>query len=70
MRPVEDGFFPTPRVIEYGALDAETWGRRVDEARAAYAATPRKDGRGLLSADGLRYPITVHEMAWLQDVLR
>jgi hypothetical protein len=70
VRPVEGGFFfPTPRVIEYGALDAEMWGRRVDEARASYAATPRKDGRGLLSAAGLRYPVIVHELDWLHNVL-
>ena len=68
---IADGFFvPTPRVIECGALDATTWGREVDRARAAYGARPRKDGRGLLSPNGLRYPLTVHEMAWLHDVLR
>ena len=71
VRPVKDGFFfPTPDVLECGALDAETWGRRVDEARTAYAATPRKDGRGMLSADGPRYPLTVHELDWLDSVLQ
>ena len=70
VQPIAGGFFfPTPRVIECDALDAATWGHRVDQARAAYAATPRKDGRGMLSADGLRYPLIVNELDLLENVL-
>ena len=70
-QPIDGGFFfPTPQVLDYGALDAATWGRRIDQARATYGATRRKDGRGMLSADGLRYPLIVDELDRLEDVLR
>lgn len=71
VQPVDGGFFfPTPHVLMLGALPADAWGRNVDAARAAYGATPRKDGRGMLSASGLRYPLTVDDLDWLENVLR
>lgn len=70
VQQVEGGFFfPTPDVLAIGALPADAWGRSVDVARAAYGAMPRKDGRGMLTASGLRYPLTVDELDWLENVL-